>query len=108
VCAWCHCVLEVHRKIWQTEVIILIHKKGDKREYINYQAMSLLSLPGKVYAKSGADPEGAISPLKPTKVTLFIMILYNSENSICDLRPFCRPFFCHSSLVKYTSSLLQQ
>jgi len=38
---------------------------------------------------------------------LFTMILYNSENSIRDIRPFCRPLFCHSSVVKYTSSLLQ-
>jgi len=35
------------------------------------------------------------------------MIFYNSENSIRDIRPFCRPLFCHSSVVKYTSSLLQ-
>jgi len=50
---------------------------------------------------------GAIAPLKPTKVTLFTMILYNSENSICNIRPFCRLLFCHSNVVKYTSSLLQ-
>ena len=39
-------------------------------------------------------------PLKPTKVTLLAMILYYSENSIRDTRPFCRPLFCHSSVVK--------
>ena len=33
--------------------------------------------------------------------------LKNSENSIRDFRPFCRPLFCHSSVVKYTSFLLQ-
>jgi len=27
--------------------------------------------------------------------------------TIRDTRPFCRPLFCHSSVVKYTSSLLQ-
>jgi len=54
-----------------------------------------------------ADPGGAISPLKPKKVTFFTMILYNSENNLCDSRPFCRPLFCHNSVVKYTSSLLQ-
>jgi len=45
---------------------------------------------------TGADPVGAIwaiASLKPTKVTLFTMILHNSENSIRDIRPFCRPFF---------------
>jgi len=41
--------------------------------------------------------------LKPTKVTSFTMILCNSENSIRDIRPFCRKLFCHSSVVKYIS-----
>jgi len=47
------------------------------------------------------------SPLKHTKVTLFTTIFYNSENSIRDIRSFCRPLFCHSSVVKYTWSLSQ-
>jgi len=42
-----------------------------------------------VLTKKGGE---AIVPLKPTKVTLLSMILYYSENSIHDLRPFCRPF----------------
>jgi len=46
------------------------------------------------------------APLIPAKVTFFTMILHNSENSIYDIRPFCRPLFCHSSVVKYTSSLV--
>jgi len=46
-------------------------------------------------------------PPKPTKVTFFNMILYNSENRIHDIRPFCRLLFRHSSALKYTSSLLQ-
>ena len=41
-----------------------------------------------------------ITPLNHMKVTLFTMILCNSENSIHDIRLFCRPFFCHSSVVK--------
>jgi len=28
------------------------------------------------------------------------MILYNSENNFRDIRPFWRPLFCHSSVVK--------
>ena len=36
----------------------------------------------------GREAIGAIAPLKPTKVALFTMILYNSENSICDISPF--------------------
>jgi len=50
---------------------------------------------------------GRSLPLKPTQVTLFTMILYNWENSIRDIRPFFHPLFCHSSVAKYPSSLLQ-
>ena len=50
---------------------------------------------------------GRSSPLKPAKVTLITMILNNSENVIRDIRPFCRDLFCHSSIVKCTSSLFQ-
>jgi len=58
---------------------------------------------------TGADPGGggAIAPSKTYKVTLFTMILYNLDNSIRDIRPFCHPLFCHGSVVKYSSSLLQ-
>jgi len=41
-----------------------------------------------------------------TKVTFFNTILNNSENSIRDVRPFCRPLLCPSSVVTYASSLL--
>jgi len=61
-------------------------------------------------AAGRADPWetiGAIAPQKPTKIALFTAILYISEDSICDIRLFFRPLFCHSSVVKYTSSLLQ-
>ena len=37
---------------------------------------------------SNGRNQGGIPPQKPTKVTLFTMILYNSENSIRDVRPF--------------------
>ena len=36
---------------WQTGVIILIFKKGDRKQCTNCRGISLLSLPGKVYAK---------------------------------------------------------
>ena len=36
---------------WQTGVIIPIFKKGDRTQCTNYRGISLLSLPGKVYAK---------------------------------------------------------
>jgi len=53
--------------------------------------------------RSGCRGElGQSSPVKSTKVSIFTMILYNSENSIRDIRRFCRPLFCHSSVVKYT------
>jgi len=38
-------------KEWQTGVIIPIFKKGDCKQCANYREISLLSLPGKVYAK---------------------------------------------------------
>jgi len=47
------------------------------------------------------------SSLKPMKVTFSTTIIYNSENNIRDIRSFFRPIFCHSSVVKYASTLLQ-
>ena len=41
-------------KDWQIDVIIPIYKKGKRKEFTkqsNYRGISLLSLPGKVYAK---------------------------------------------------------
>ena len=38
-------------KDWQTGVIIPIFKKGDRKQCTNYRGISLLSLPGKGYAK---------------------------------------------------------
>ena len=43
--------LEKTSKDWQTRVIIPIYKKGDRKESTIYRGISLLSLPGKVYAK---------------------------------------------------------
>ena len=37
-----------------------------------------------IHVMPGRIQGGAIAPLKPMKVTLFIMILYNSENNIRD------------------------
>jgi len=83
--------------------LILIHPMTDLR----------LGKKGHIYLESRVDPGGRLGrspPLKPTKVTLFTMILYSSENSIRDKRPFCRPLFCHthSSVVTCISFLLQQ
>ena len=38
-------------KQWQISVIIPIHKKEDKKKCTNYRGISLISVPGKVYAK---------------------------------------------------------
>jgi len=60
---------------------------------------------GNIRKSQGGSRGGATVPLKLTKVTLFTMILYNSENSIRDVRSFWGQLFCHSGVVKYTSSL---
>jgi len=62
--------------------------------------------------KIGAHPGGAIEAIatpKTYELTLFTMIVYNSENSIANTKPFCHPLFCHRNVVKwaYTSSLLK-
>ena len=54
---WITRVCQVGRKFgktpkdWQADVIIPIFKKGDRKQCTNYRGISLLSLPGKVYAK---------------------------------------------------------
>jgi len=70
-----------------------------------FAGMTLTLHKSQVHIRGGC--RGAIASLKLTKVTLFTMIFYNSENSIRDIRPFCCPLFCNSSVVKYTSYFLQ-
>jgi len=41
----------------------------------------------------GEAIRGAVAPLKPTKVTLFTVILYDSEYNIRHTMPFCRHCF---------------
>ncbi|RJG15506.1 hypothetical protein D4A39_16625 [Alcanivorax profundi] len=36
---------------WQTGVVVPLFKKGDRRVCSNYRGITLLSLPGKVYAR---------------------------------------------------------
>ena len=38
-------------KDWRTGVVVPVFKKGDKAECTNYRGITLLSLPGKIYAK---------------------------------------------------------
>jgi len=62
------------------------------------------------FTPRGGSKVGAIGSIAPPKIyesNFFTMILYKSENSIRDIKPFCRPLLCHSSFVKYTSSRLQ-
>jgi len=57
-------------------------------------------------AGRGPHPGGAILS-KTYERNFFTAILHNSENNIRLKRPFCQPIFCHSSVVKYTLTLLQ-
>jgi len=57
--------------------------------------------------KTGANPGGAIAPPKTYEVTLFTMIVYNTENSIRNTKLLCHPLFFRRSVVKYTPSLLK-
>ena len=36
---------------WQTGIVVPVFKKGDRRECSNHRGITLLSLPGKVYAR---------------------------------------------------------
>ena len=60
-----------------------------------------------VILSQGRIQGGDRPPKTYTKVTLFNIILNNSENGIRDISPYCRPLFCRSSVVKCTSSFLQ-
>ena len=68
--------------------------------------MSLLLCSGLNHLNTGRIQGGRSHPLKPTKVALFTMILYNSVNSIRDLDHFA--VHCFVSAVLSASSLLQQ
>jgi len=65
----------------------------------------------KLTQNQGRIQEGATGAIAPPKTCESIFIHHNfrnSENNIGDISPFRRLFFCHSSsVVKYTSSLLQ-
>ena len=71
--------------------------------------MTVADLQEKTESRSGADTGGDWGDRLPKtyESSFFTMILYNSENSIRDIRQFCRPLFRHSRVVKYNSSLLQ-
>jgi len=60
--------------------------------------------------QAGADPgRGELSPemYESNFIHHVTMIFCNSENNIHDIKPFCHLLFCHSSIMKYTSSPLQ-
>jgi len=57
--------------------------------------------------ETGVDPGGGISPPKTYETNFIHHGITIRKNRFRDIRPFCRLLFCHSSVVKYTSSLLQ-
>ena len=58
--------------------------------------------------QTGAAPEWRSVPYKSYESNFIHRNLCNSENSIRAITSFCRPLFCHSSIVKYTSPLLHK
>jgi len=82
--------------LYLTAILVIVHVRyssliGDEAEMASRRA-------GSRGGRLGRSP-----PLKPTKESFFSVILYNSANSICDIRPM----FCHSKVMKYAFSLLQ-
>jgi len=58
--------------------------------------------------KTGANPGGAIEAIAPPKtyeLTLFTMIVYNSENSIRNTKLFCHPFLSQKCCEVYFITL---
>ena len=96
--------MAIHRQVIQKQFVDMLFRLQN----------TLLSLrAGSMSYRSGSRGDWGDRPLKPTKVTLFSTILYNSENNIHDVRPVCCRLFCHILAVKnhakkYTSSVLQQ
>ena len=54
---WLHSIVNVAWKAgsvpedWRKALVIPVHKKGSKMQCTNYRGISLLSIPGKVYAR---------------------------------------------------------
>ena len=72
-----------------------------------WNILSLCSNTFDVIQARAVSGEGAIAPPTETYQSNFSHhdIVYNLENGIRDIRPFCHPLFCHSSIVKYFISL---
>jgi len=105
LCIWQQCVCQMLKSnwallnIWRQEVWVPV-----KHNYVGKSYFPVFLLVAAcILIYSLFLSKGAISPSKPMKVIWFTMILYNLESSIRDVRPFCHPLFCHSSVVKYTS-----
>ena len=90
-----------------SQALSLAHALSVRHVWTSFVVFTLYS-PVWLRGGSSGGRLGRSPPLKPTKVTFFAIILYNSENNIRDIRPFLRRLFCHRSVVKYTSSLLPQ
>ena len=89
------------------KTVVFLHDVYWCRKMTFLKRGSVLGVFAWVTLSQGRIQGGDRPPKTYTRVTLFIMILYNSENGIRDISPYCLPLFCRSSVVKCTSSFLQ-
>jgi len=95
----------VSRLFFQSSPQIHDHRWGSEQSrFKSWNLCGLWNYPFRHYGaikstqNQGRIQSGAtvvIAPLKTTNVSLFTIIVYNSENNIRDISPFCHLLFCH-------------
>ena len=77
-----------------TSFTILIQSEKQSQQKVSNCMLVPPCRDGSSVGRLGQSP-----PLKPTTVSFFNIISYNSENNIRDIRPIFRPLFCHRRVV---------
>ncbi|TWW71222.1 hypothetical protein D4764_17G0007050 [Takifugu flavidus] len=82
---------------WQTRVVVPIFKSGDQRVYSNYRGITLLSLPGKVYAR-----------VLEKRIRLIVEPLIEEEQCGSILWVVLREYGVEGPLIRAVQSLYQR